>query len=493
MNSYLRVLRHPNFKYLFLGQSASVIGDRVVVVAIALYVTQSTGSATDLGLILASQALPLVALLLLGGVWADRLARHRIMVVADLIRAGLHTMLAILILAGGASVWQIAAIEAAFGAAQAFFQPAYTGLIPQTVPYELMQEARALTQSMENVAFLVGPALATGLVLGIGAGEAFIFDAATFILSAGLLLRMHPRPRGASAPPASLSSELRAGFEEVRSRTWVWVTIAVFTGAVMCVYAPWYALAPIVSRGSYGSVGIFGLLESLGGAGAVCGAIAGIRWRPAHPLKAGLLLVLTWPVMALLLSLKAPVALVAAASLATGFGFSLLMIWWETALAQHIPPHALSRVSAYDWMGSLALMPLGFLLAGPLATALGTRAVLGVGSVLGIVMLLMALAPRSTRELRSAEQPAGDVGVEGGREPEVANVDALVGVVDQWRGLEQRHVTLGEEAVRDAVGERLAEPARVGEAGQDHGHGQRAGVVLGDPVRDRVHQRRIDR
>src|ERR1700730_4647312 len=141
MSSYLRVLRHPDFRYLFLGQSASVMGDRVVVVAIALYVTQTTGSATDLGLILGSQALPLVALLLLGGVWADRLPRHRIMVVADLIRAALHTTLAILIFAGGASVWQLAVIEAAFGAAQAFFQPAYTGLIPQTVPDPLIQEA----------------------------------------------------------------------------------------------------------------------------------------------------------------------------------------------------------------------------------------------------------------------------------------------------------------------------------------------------------------
>ncbi len=193
MTSYLRVLRHKDFKYLFLGQSASVIGDRVVVVAIALFVTQTTGSASDLGLILASQALPLVALLLFGGVWADRLPRHRIMIAADLTRAALHSALAVLILVGAVRVWQLAVIEAAFGAAQAFFQPAYTGLIPQTVPEELIQEASALTQSMENLAFLVGPAIATALVLGVGAGEAFALDAATFVLE-----RRPPHP-GASA------------------------------------------------------------------------------------------------------------------------------------------------------------------------------------------------------------------------------------------------------------------------------------------------------
>jgi MFS family permease len=399
VNSYLRVLRHQNFRHLFLGQSASVIGDRVVVVAIALYVTQTTGSATDLGLILASQALPLVALILFGGVWADRLPRHRIMVVTDLTRAALHTLLAVLIFAGDVPVWQLCVIEAMFGAAMAFFQPAYTGLIPQTVPEELIQPARALTQSMENVAFVVGPALATGLVLGVGAGEAFIFDAATFVLSAALLLRVRPRARGEIARPAPVLSQLRAGYDEVRSRTWLWVTIAAFTGAVLCIYAPWYALAPLVARGSYGSAGVFGLLESVAGAGAICGAIAGITWRPARPLKTGLLLVLAWPMQALLLAVHAPLAIVTMAALATGFGFSLLMIWWETALAEHVPPHALSRVSAYDWMGSLALLPLGYLVAGPLGGVLGVRSVLGFGAIIGAGMLLLALTPRSTREL----------------------------------------------------------------------------------------------
>lgn len=416
MTSYLRVLRHPNFRYLFLGQSASVIGDRVVVVAIALFVTQRTGSATDLGLVLGSQELPLVALLLFGGVWADRLPRHRIMISADVVRATLHGLLAVLILTGEVRIWQLCVIEAVFGAAMAFFQPAYTGLIPQTVPEGLIQEARALTQSMENIAFLIGPALATGLVLGLGAGEAFALDAGTFVLSALLLRGVRPRARGESGAQEPVWRELRAGFDEVRSRPWVWVTIVVFAGALLCVFVPWYALAPIVARSSYGGAGVFGLLESVAGAGAVCGAVAGVRWRPAHPLKMGLLLILGWPLLGLLFAAQAPLALVTVIALANGFGFALLMIWWETALAEHIPPHALSRVSAYDWMGSLALVPLGYLVVGPLSGALGVRNVLGFGAVAGAGLLLLALAPRSTRELgrerSGAEQLARDVGVE---------------------------------------------------------------------------------
>src|SRR5207237_8869946 len=138
-----------------------------------------------------------------------------------------------LILTGSIRIWQLVVIEAAFGAAQAFFQPAYSGLIPQTVPETLIQDARALTEAIEDVAFLVGPALATALVLGVGAGEAFAFDAATFVLSALLLTRVHPRARGASGAQEPVLRELKAGFEEVRSRPWLWVTIAVFTGAIL--------------------------------------------------------------------------------------------------------------------------------------------------------------------------------------------------------------------------------------------------------------------
>ena len=399
VRSYLRVLRYPDFRYLFLGQSASVVGDRVVVVAIALFVTQRTGSPTDLGLVLAAQSLPLVVLLLFGGVWADRLPRHRIMVVTDLVRAALHTILAVLIFTGEVQIWQLVVLEAAFGAAQAFFQPAYTGLLPQTVPESMMQDARALTESMANLAFFLGPALATALVLGVGAGEAFAFDAATFVLSALLLMRIHPRTRQAAAVAAPVLEALRTGFREVRSRAWVWVTIAAFTGAVLFVYAQWYALAPVIARDVYGGAGVFGLLEGIGGLGAVCGSLLGVRWRPKRPLLAGLLMVLAWPLQNGVLALGAPLALVVVVAFATGFGFSLLMIWWETALAYHIPPNALSRVSAYDWMGSLALMPVGYLVAGPLASAFGAQTVLGIGALLGLVMLALALLPRSTRTL----------------------------------------------------------------------------------------------
>lgn len=394
------VLRHRSFRYLFLAQGASTVGDHLVIVALALFITLRTGSAGDLGLVLGARALALVALLLVGGVWADRLPRVPVMMVSDLIRGALHALLAVLVLSDAVRIWEIALIEGAFGGAQAFFQPAYTGLLPQTVTETEIQPARALSELLQSIGYLLGPALATALVLGVGAGEAFAFDAATFVLSAALLTRVRPRRRGSPEPPEDTLSALRSGWREVRSRTWVWVSVTVVGGLVLCLYTLWNVLAPVIARHTYGDTGLFGILEALAGAGAVAGAVAGLRWHPRRPLRAGYGLVLLWPLQNAALALHAPVAPLVALALATGFSFTLLLVWWETALADHIPPGALSRVSAWDWMGSLALMPLVYLLAGPLTHLASARLVLGIGSAVGLGMVLAALASRSVRELR---------------------------------------------------------------------------------------------
>ena len=167
-------------------------------VALALYVTE-LGSPSDVGIVLAAHAVPLVGFLLIGGVWADRLPRHKVMVATDLIRFALHALLAALIFTGTVEIWHIALIEAGFGTAEAFFRPAYTGLVPQTVPEEEIQPAKAAFGTVETVAEFVGPALATALVLGVGPGFAFAIDAATFLVSAAFLVRAAParaRDRG---------------------------------------------------------------------------------------------------------------------------------------------------------------------------------------------------------------------------------------------------------------------------------------------------------
>jgi MFS family permease len=407
----LRVLRHRDFRFLWLAQSASVLGDRIVTIALALFVIDLTGSASDLGLVLAAGALPLIGFLLIGGVWADRLPRHRVMVVTDLARFVLHGVLAGLILSGSVRIWQIVVVEALFGTAEAFSRPASSGLLPQTVPEPEIQEAKAVMSILDNTAEFLGPAIGTALVLGIGAGPAFALDAASFLLSAALLTRVRPRARVAAAHErprrARLRAELGEGFREVRSRTWVWATLAAFCVALFAGLAPWFVLGPVVAREQYGSIAVFGVVASALGAGTVVGSLVGTRWRPRYPMRVAMLSILLWPGSAILFAAGVTLVLVVPVTALAGTGIALFDVWWETALAERIPPHLLSRVSSYDWMVSLGLLPLGYLVAGPLAEALGPVEVLLGGSTVAILAYLAGLLPRATRTLerRPGTQP----------------------------------------------------------------------------------------
>jgi MFS family permease len=412
----MRVLRHRDFRLLFIGQSASQIGTQAVIVAMALYITRRTGSATDLSVILGAGSLPFVALIVFGGVWADRLPRHRVVIASDSTRALLHATLGVLILTGAPAIWLIALIEAASGVAEAFFQPAYVGLVPQTVPESEIQSAQALRGTLENASIVIGPLLATAVVLTLGAGEAFLFDAASFALGAALLWPVRPRRRGRAgggAPAgavqsreargagasASFITDLKAGYREVRSRSWLWVTIIAYTAVTLCTVVPLMGLGPLAVRDAYGSVGLFGLLIAIYGAGSLVASLLATVLHPRRPLRLALALGALWPLIGLLVALGLPRTVLFAGALISGGSGALTGVWWETTLAHHIPPRALSRVSAWDHMGSLALMPLGYAAVGPLAAGVGVRWVLGVGAAVGMLSALGALIPRSARRL----------------------------------------------------------------------------------------------
>ncbi len=387
--------------------------------AIALFVIDLTGSPTDLGVVLAAHAIPLVAFLMIGGVWADRLPRHRLMIVTDLARFGLHGLLAVLIFTGTVEIWQIVAIEILFGFAEAFFRPAASGLLPQTVPEEDIQEANAVTSMFLSFADFAGPALAAVLVVGVGAGAAFTIDAVTFLLSAIFLSRVRPRARGEEAEPESggVLSELRDGYREVRSRAWVWVTLAAISVSLFVALAPWYVLGPVIGKQQYGGVGVYGAVAAAFGAGLVIGSLIGVGWKPRYPLRLGIIFLLPWPPAMMLYAAGLTLVLVIPALILAGVGIALFDVWWLTALADRIPPSRLSRVTSYDWMVSLGLLPLGYLLAGPLAAALGAVEVFIGGCVLAFLVTAVALLPRETRMLTGArhgerelsERPASGV------------------------------------------------------------------------------------
>jgi MFS family permease len=417
MAAALSVLRHPDFRRLWLGQLLSTIGDRLVTVALALFVVERTGSAGDLAIVLAAYSLPLVGLVLIGGVWADRLPRQRIMIATDLVRAALHALLATLILTGAVEIWMVAAIEALMGTCEAFFRPAYSGLVPQTVPEDEIQHANAITAGSASVAEMVGPLIATALVLGIGAGEAFAVDAASFLVSAVLLSRVRARPRGEPAPRQPWRRELAEGYREVRSRTWVWATVVAFSVVLFSAFAPFIVLGPVIAEQVWGSAGYYGVGVGIFGAGTVVGALLGLRLRPRRPLRAAIAAAIPWPLALLAYALGGPLALIYAVLAIGGVSIGLFDVWWTTALAERIPPAALSRVTAYDWMGSLAMVPLGYIVAGALAELVGARTVLAVGSLIGAAALALALSSRDLRGLSTHARQVADPATTGTRNP----------------------------------------------------------------------------
>ena len=183
----------------------------------------------------------------------------------------------------------------------------------------------------------------------------------------------------------------------------MWVTVVVFAVAVPLGYAPVYVLGPTLAEETYDSAAVFGVVTAAYGAGALIGAVIGFRWRPRRPMLAAFAVISVWPVMIVAFALGAPVAVVVPLAIATGMGFALFDVFWDTTMAEQIPPDRLSRASAWEWMGSLLLLPVGYLAAGPLADATSIETVLVGGAILTAAVLSLGVLPRATRTLRRAE------------------------------------------------------------------------------------------
>jgi hypothetical protein len=406
MAERLAVLGEPDFRRLYFARTISLIGDGIAPVAIAFAVLHLNGSATDLGLVLASHSLVVTALILVGGVYADRLSPRISMLGADLVRALVVGLIAVLLLSGQAQIWQLALLYAVEGAATAFFNPASIAIVPQVVSQPRLQEANALLNLSWSVGKVIGPALA-GILLVLGdPGWALAADALTFALSAAFLLGLRaPGLTFAGAP--SFLAELRRGWTEFSSRTWLWVVVlgaaignAVFTPAFL-------VLGPTVAADSLGGSSAWALIAAGFGIGAVAGGVLALSFRPRRPLLVGQGALLLFGLPLALLAGPSPTLAVALGACVSGAVVSLSDILHETVMALRIPPEALSRVSAYDWFGSLALEPLGLVLVGPLAAGLGTSTTLWAAAA---VILACQIAVVSVASVRRLEIPARDGG-----------------------------------------------------------------------------------
>jgi hypothetical protein len=393
----LGVLRERDFRLVFGAHVVSLLGDGIVPVALAFAILDLTGSATDLGIVLAARTVPLVACVIAGGVVADRVPRRAVMIASDLVRLVSQGALGVLLVFGHPDIWQIAALEAVLGAASGFFNPAAIGIVPAVVSAPRLQDANALRGVALAAGQVAGPALAGVLVLTIGAGEALLVDAASYAISAALLARVR-LVETRRANTSSFVADLREGWNEVRSRTWVWTIIVAF-GAVNMLTAAFVVLGPLVALRSLGGAGAWAAVMTARGLGMLGGGLASLRARPRRPLLAATLACGLSVLPTLLLAARGPLAAIVAAAAMGGVGLMVFNTLWDTTLQQHVPPHALSRVSAYDWFGSLTFQPIGLAIVGPIAAAAGVTATLYAAGLLELLAVAALLLVRDIRTL----------------------------------------------------------------------------------------------
>ncbi len=401
------VLREePQYRLLFGSQVLSVLGDRVTSVAIPFAVLSVGGGVREVALTSAAQFLPFVVLAIPAGVWADRWERKRILISSDTVRLVTQTLAAVLLLSGNASVPRLVVLAAVFGAADAFFAPAFSGLLPTTVSAGNLQPANALRGLSFSLANVAGPVIA-GVLIGFagGPGSALVFDAATFLVSVVLLLPLRPGvvaevvAEDAGAAPASFRTSLREGWQEVRSRSWVLGYLGGFSVYHAMVLPAIFVVGPVLMQDHYDGARSWAIVTALFGIGNILGDLLLLAWRPAYALRVGALMLVGASCQAAIIGSHLPVWGIGLLELLTGICVTGTFTLWETSLGEHIPPGSLSRVSSYDYLSSTGVIPLGNVVVGALAALLGIYPALMVMTVVGVGAALVVVSIPSVRHL----------------------------------------------------------------------------------------------
>jgi MFS family permease len=405
-----RLLAAAPYRLLFAGQALSVVGDRMMPIAVAFAVL-AVGDASDLGIVLAAGGIPFALFAIAGGVLSDRVGRREVMIVSDVVRAVTQALTAALLLTGTAEVWMLVILAAVYGTSGAVFMPALMGLIPQTVPPERLQEANALLGFTRSVATVAGPA-AAGVVIAVGdPGHAIALDALTFAASAACLAALRPRPERAPAADEEdrFTVRLRAGWREVRSRPWLAYGLVAMGAYHVLVLPAVYVLGPVLASRELSGASSWAVIVTCFGVGTIVGNLLALRIRLRRPVMVAALALVGASTQAAILGSGLGTAGIAALELVAGVAVSLFFILWDTSLQEQVPAHAVSRVSSYDFTVSLGLMPIGLALAGTIATAVGLHATLYGMSALGVLVALAWLAVPAVRAVQKPEPEPVDM------------------------------------------------------------------------------------
>jgi len=401
--SLFRSLKHRSFALLWMGQTLSRLGDFVYEIALAWWVLEETGSAETMGLVLVCSITPSLIFLLIGGVAVDRFPRIVLMLFSDVGRGIAALVVAALAYSDLLQVWHVFGISLFFGFVMAFFQPAYSAIVPQVVPTEDLPSANALTSISSNLGRVGGPALGAAIVGLAGTSTAFTINAASFLVSSAFLIPLlfARIPRPIRNKESHALKELRQGFTTVLAAPWLWVSIIVFSLINVTLIGPYYVAMPfLVSDFMKADVNRLGLLYSIFPIGYVIGGVWLGRYQKLP--RRGVLMYVTLALAAIMLGLygfHVPLWILIAAALINGIALQFGALAWTHLLQEKIPNEQLGRVSSIDSMGSISLMPVGMALAGWATAAFGPALVFIAGGALTALAGMGAILHPAIREL----------------------------------------------------------------------------------------------
>ncbi|OLZ70097.1 MFS transporter [Streptomyces amritsarensis] len=391
--------------YTLLTGAAVVtnLGSHGALIASAFAVLEAGGSGGDVGLVAAARTLPLVLFLLVGGAVADRLPRHRVMVAANALNCLSQGLFALLVLTGDPQLWQMMLLTALCGTGTAFFNPAAEGMLLSTVSGEHANRAFALFRMAMNGAGIGGAALGGAMIAAMGPGWVLAVDAAAFAIAGALRAFLDVGDTPDRAPGGGLLADLREGWVEFRTRPWLWSIVLQFSVVVAVVGAAEAVYGPLVARDRLGGPAPWGLALALFGVGTIAGAVLMVAWKPRRLLLVGTLCVFPLALPSAGLAVPLPVWGLCAVMFVSGAAIEVFGVNWMTTMHQEIPEEKFSRVSAYDWFGSVSMLPLATALAGPVESAFGrTEALWGCAALVVLVTALVLLVPDVRRMTRKA-------------------------------------------------------------------------------------------
>jgi len=402
------VLGYRDFRLLLAERVLAPGAFAFSLVGVSFAVLDATGSTADLSYVLAAQILPSLVFALVGGVFADRFAPQRVIVAANLMIAAGEGGFGLLVLLGQPQLWQMIGLETLTGAGMAVFYPASQALLPRLVPDRLLQEASALSRLAMNAAQMAGAAIAGVFVAAAGPGWALATCGIGMLGTVPLLLAIRARGAARTQSPSVLR-ELRDGWSAFAARRWLWATTCQYSVILAAWYGSFDVLGPVVARRHLGGAAAWGLITAADAVGLIIGGVIAMRFAVQRPIRFVVLIGATCALTPLALAALLPLPLICVAAVGLGISLEVMMVQWTVTMARNVPADLLARVSSYDIIGSVSAMPLGALLAGPIAAAVGVSATqYGAAALIVVASALTMLVPE-VRHLRAAP----DAGAQG--------------------------------------------------------------------------------